>query len=76
MAKITRTIEVPVPVDEAFDYVADFSTTETWDPGIVEGRRVDDGPVGVGSAFDVVADFGGRRLPCATGSRSTSDRRG
>lgn len=62
-AKITRTIEVSVPVDKAFDYVADFSTTETWDPGIVEGRRVDDGPVGVGSAFDVVADFGGRRLP-------------
>ena len=29
MATITRTIEVPVPVDDAFDFVADFSTTET-----------------------------------------------
>lgn len=63
MAKITRTIEVPVSVDDAFDFVADFSTTETWDPGIVEGRRVDDGPIGIGSTFDVVADFGGQRLP-------------
>ena len=34
MARIVRRIEVPTPPDDTFAYVADFSTTEEWDPGI------------------------------------------
>jgi dehydrogenase/reductase SDR family protein 12 len=63
MAKLQETIEVTTPIEEAFDYVADFSTTARWDPGIAEATRADDGPVGLGSRFDVVAVFNGRRLP-------------
>ncbi len=63
MARLQETIEVARSMEEAFDYVADFSTTADWDPGIAEARRVGDGAVGVGSRFEVVADFNGRRLP-------------
>jgi hypothetical protein len=63
MTRIVRTIEVPTAPDDAFRYVADFSTTEEWDPGIEEARRLDDGPIGVGSRFAVISNFGGRRLP-------------
>jgi carbon monoxide dehydrogenase subunit G len=63
MARLRETIEVATSIEEAFDYVADFSTTARWDPGIAEAVRVGDGPIGVGSRFDVIAVFNGRRLP-------------
>lgn len=63
MAKVQRTIEVPVTPERAFDYVADFSTTAEWDPGIAAASRLDDGPVGLGSRFAVTAAFGDRALP-------------
>jgi hypothetical protein len=65
MTRFTRQIDVPTPLDDTFTYVADFSTTAEWDPGIVEARRLDDGPLGVGSRFEVVSRFGDRRLPIA-----------
>ena len=61
MARYTATIETPRPVDETFAYLSDFSTTEEWDPGVVEAERLDDRPVGEGSEFRVVADFLGRK---------------
>lgn len=62
MTRVRETITVTAPVDVAFDYVADFSTTAEWDPGIVEASRLDPGPTREGSRFRVVADFNGRRL--------------
>lgn len=58
--RVERTIETGCPADEAFAFVADFSTTERWDPGIVEAKRLDDGPIGVGSRFELVSKFGSR----------------
>jgi hypothetical protein len=49
--------------DEAFAYLSDFSTTEEWDPGVVEARRLGDEPIGEGTEFRVVAQFLGRRTP-------------
>jgi carbon monoxide dehydrogenase subunit G len=63
MTTLRETIVVERPVEEAFDYVADFATTEEWDPGIDSARRVGDGPIGVGTRFDVVSNFNGRKLP-------------
>lgn len=63
MTRIVRRIEVPTPPDDTFAYVADFSTTEEWDPGIDRARRLDEGPIGLGSRFEVISNFGGRRLP-------------
>jgi carbon monoxide dehydrogenase subunit G len=63
MTRVQQTIHVKAPIEAAFDYVADFSTTEEWDPGIVEASRLDVGPSREGSRFHVVSEFNGRKLP-------------
>jgi hypothetical protein len=55
---VERTIETACPRERAFDHVADFSTAQGWDPGIVAARRLDDGPIGDGSEFELVSRFG------------------
>ncbi len=49
--------------DEVFAYLSDFSTTEEWDPGVVEAERVGDVPLSEGSEFRLVAEFFGRKTP-------------
>ncbi len=61
MAHYSATVDVPGRPEEAFAYLSDFSTTEEWDPGVVEATRVGDAPVGEGSEFRLVAEFLGRR---------------
>lgn len=39
MARYVDAIDLPIPVEEAFDYLADFSRTAEWDPGVVEAHR-------------------------------------
>jgi hypothetical protein len=57
---ITRTVETLTPVDQAFAYLSDFTTTEEWDPGTVEtNRRSGDG--GVGTVYDNVSSFMGSK---------------
>ncbi|MFA9269487.1 MAG: SRPBCC family protein [Baekduiaceae bacterium] len=60
MARYVATLDTEKPVDEVFAYLADFSTTEEWDPGVVSASRGEGGPLGVGSTFDLVASFLGR----------------
>lgn len=60
MARYRATVETELPLEEAFDYLSDFSTTQEWDPGVVRAARVDEGPVGNGSEFNLVASFMGR----------------
>ena len=38
--------------------MADFSTTQEWDPGIQAAKRLGDRPIGVGSRFELVSRFG------------------
>jgi carbon monoxide dehydrogenase subunit G len=61
MAHYTASIETPRPLAETFAYLSDFSTTEQWDPGVVEAERLGDAPVGPGTEFRLVAEFLGRR---------------
>ena len=63
MARISEPLHVPVPVETAFDHVADFTTTAGWDPGITEARRLDDGPIGLGSRFEVRLRLGLATVP-------------
>jgi carbon monoxide dehydrogenase subunit G len=63
MARYVASLISSRPPEEVFDYLADFSTTQEWDPGVVEASRPDDGPVGLGSRFDLVASFMGRNTP-------------
>lgn len=63
MPKVSKTVTLPRPPEEVFNYLADFSTTEAWDPGIVKAEKTSDGPVGVGSTFHLVSNFRGREVP-------------
>jgi len=63
MAQYQATIVAPVPISDAFDYLARFSSTAEWDPGVHDAEMVTPEPVGMGSAFRVVTSFAGRKLP-------------
>jgi dehydrogenase/reductase SDR family protein 12 len=63
MARYVDAIDLPLPIEEAFDYLADFSRTAEWDPGVVEARRITPGPVRVGTRFRVVVSILGTRIP-------------
>jgi len=63
MARYIDAIDLPIPVEEAFDYLADFSRTAEWDPGVVSAERLTRGPIGRGSRFRVDVSFLRRRLP-------------
>jgi uncharacterized protein YndB with AHSA1/START domain len=57
--QITRTIETSTPVDKVFAYLSDFTTTNEWDPGTVETRRIK-GDGGVGTDYRNTSKFMGR----------------
>lgn len=56
--RVERALQVAASPEAAFDYVADFSRAQEWDPGIPSARRLDDGEIGVGSRFELVSRFG------------------
>src|SRR6478609_4549537 len=60
MARYTASLETPRSPADAFAFLSDFSTTEEWDPGVVEATRLGDAPIGVGTEFQVLARFLGR----------------
>jgi carbon monoxide dehydrogenase subunit G len=59
--RIRKQIEAQRPVEEVWEYVADFSNAAEWDPGVVEARKLTDGPVREGTEFGLVALFRGKR---------------
>ncbi len=61
MAHYNASVETSRPLDEVFAYLSDFSTTEEWDPGVVEAKRVNGAAVGQGTEFRLVAEFLGRK---------------
>jgi len=63
MARFVDAIDLPVPPEAAFDYLADFHRTAEWDPGVVEAEALTPGPSRQGSRFRVVVSFLGRRVP-------------
>lgn len=63
MARYIGAIDVPIPIEDAFDYLADFSKTAEWDPGVYQAERITRGVVRLGSRFRVSVSFLGRRIP-------------
>ena len=63
MAYYRAQLDVRHPIDEVFAYLADFSNTEKWDPGVVSAKRRGGGPVSLGTRFKVVSKFLGQELP-------------
>jgi carbon monoxide dehydrogenase subunit G len=62
LARYVDAIDLPVPIEQAFDYLADFSRTAEWDPGVVHARRLSRGEPAIGSRFEVAVSFLGRRI--------------
>lgn len=63
MARYVDAIDLPLPIEEAFAYLADFSRTADWDPGVIAARALTKGKAKLGSRFEVIVSFLGRRLP-------------
>lgn len=53
MISLTQTIRVARPIEECFDYAADFRTTPEWDATAYKSKKLSEGPVGPGSRFAV-----------------------
>lgn len=58
---MSRTFTVDRPIDEVYDYLSDFTTTEEWDSGTVRTTRVS-GDGGVGTTYHNVSKFFGREV--------------
>jgi hypothetical protein len=63
VARCLDAIDWRVPIDEAFDFLADLSRTLEWDPSVIEATRLTEGAIGLGSRFRVVASLLGQRIP-------------
>jgi carbon monoxide dehydrogenase subunit G len=61
MARYRATIDTPREREDVFAYISDFSTTQEWDPGVVEAERLNEAAVGEGTEFRLVAKFLGRK---------------
>lgn len=63
MAHYVGTVTTPRDPEEAFEYVANFSTVAEWDPGVKEAYPVNSGGARRGARFKVIARFLGRDVP-------------
>jgi len=68
VTRINERLRADLPVEAAFDFIADFANASAWDPGTVWSRRtapggVPDGPVGLGASFELGVRMGGRIAP-------------
>jgi uncharacterized protein YndB with AHSA1/START domain len=63
VARYIDAIDLPIPIEDAFDYLADFSRTAEWDPGVCESKRITRGVVRLGSRFGVSVSVLGQRIP-------------
>ncbi len=63
MAHYNASVDTPRPLDEMFAYLSDFSSTQEWDPGVIEAERLGDASVRKGTEFRLLASFLGRKLP-------------
>ena len=62
MARFIEAIDVPLAPDKAFAYLADFSRTQEWDPGVTHAKRLTRGKIRAGSRFHVEVAFLGGTL--------------
>jgi carbon monoxide dehydrogenase subunit G len=63
MAHYNASVDTLRPPDEIFAYLSDFSSTQEWDPGVIEAQRLGDAPIRKGTAFRLLTSFLGRKIP-------------
>ncbi len=59
--RVERTFSIPRSPREVFDYFADFTRTEEWDPGTITTTRTS-GDGGLGTTYANTSEFMGRRV--------------
>lgn len=62
MAHYQATIPSSRTPDDAFAYMADFSSVQEWDPSVSSAKRLNNGPLRQGDQFDVALSFAGRKI--------------
>ncbi len=60
MIRFVEVIDLPLPPEEAFDAIADFSTAAEWDPSVKSALHTTSLPLRVGSRFRLDVDLLGR----------------
>lgn len=63
MIRISKSVTVATPLEEVFSYLADFSNTAEWDPGVESAEHTTGGDIGPASTFHLVTNFRGRQIP-------------
>lgn len=63
MTRLHETIDTPLPVEEAFAFIADFANAQHWDPGVATSERLDAGPVGLGARYRLGIRMRGKVSP-------------
>ena len=61
MARYQATVDTRSEPEAAFAYFSNFSTTEEWDPGVIEAERLEDAAIGEGTEFRLVTEFLSRK---------------
>jgi carbon monoxide dehydrogenase subunit G len=62
MARYAATVASQHPAVDTFSYLASFTNTADWDPGVISAEQLDRGPVRPGTRFRLVVPFLGRRM--------------
>lgn len=62
MPIVKETVTTSLPIEAAFDYVANFENIAEWDPGVTGVRKMTDAPAGLGTAYDLDLNYGGSDL--------------
>jgi len=70
MTRLQASITTPLPIDQAFDFVADFANSSLWDPGVATSSRIGSfdaaapaATLGVGSSFQLGVRMRGQVAP-------------
>jgi carbon monoxide dehydrogenase subunit G len=59
MPIVNETVTTSLPIEAAFDFVANFENIVEWDPGVTAARKESDAPAAVGAAYDLDLNYGG-----------------
>jgi carbon monoxide dehydrogenase subunit G len=57
-------LQTDLPIDDAFDFIADFANASRWDPGVASAERINGhGPAQVGAQYELGIRTGGGVVP-------------
>ena len=51
MTRLNERITTPLPMEEAFDYLADFANAAEWDPGVATSQQIGSSGPAVGARY-------------------------